>query len=597
MAQPDVDLQPVNELITLRKRVAELEKMAAENRLLSQALRDSENKFRAMMEQAAEGFVLLDEQGLIVEWNQAKDRIWGLKREDVLGKPFYDVQFGVVVPERRTPERYEFLKNTLQEALRNGQSPIFDHPLEVELYRPDGTRVFIRQIVFPIKTEAGYRIASMSIDISERKQTETALQQRAEQMTILYQTANAFSAGENLYTALRELVKGLRRLIVVDAFYVGIYDEASEEISFPLYLVLDDDFRMPSVSRSEHRGPTGQVITERKMLYIPEISDPEIQKQNSILIHSYLGIPLLIDNRIVGMMSIQAQKSDAYNQEQIQMLETVAAQVAITVEKSRLLEQLKKELLERRRAEAEIRKLNDELEQRVSERTVQLERANRELESFSYSVSHDLRAPVRAVNGFSRIIMSDYADVLPDEVRQMLTKIHHSSQQMEKLIDGLLKFSRLNRQGLRKQLVDMNGLVQQTLETLAQEREGRQVEFTINELPDCNGDATLLLQVWVNLLSNALKYSRTRHVAQIVIGCQLNENHEQVYYIKDNGVGFDMKYANKLFGVFQRLHSAELFEGTGVGLALVERIISRHGGRIWADARPDAGAAFYFVLP
>ena len=242
-----------------------------------------------------------------------------------------------------------------------------------------------------------------------------------------------------------------------------------------------------------------------------------------------------------------------------------------------------------------IRQLNADLELRVIERTTQLEAANRELEAFSYSVSHDLRTPLRAIDGFSQVVLTQFGPQLPEDGRRYLQTIRAGAQKMGALIDDLLAFARLNRQELSKRSFDTGKLVSNALEELGSPWPERKVEVRLDELPVSSGDPALLKQVWLNLLSNALKYTRKREIAVLEIGC-LKTKGIDTFFVRDNGTGFDMRYADKLFGVFQRFHRAENYEGTGVGLAIVQRIIHRHGGHIWADSAVNQGTTFYFTM-
>ena len=248
-------------------------------------------------------------------------------------------------------------------------------------------------------------------------------------------------------------------------------------------------------------------------------------------------------------------------------------------------------------AEEEIRQLNASLEQRVRERTAQLEAAVRELDAFSYSVSHDLRAPLRAVDGFSRIVSKDYGERLDDEGRRMLGVIRRGAQRMGRLIDDLLAFSRLGRQQIEPVPIDMHALAQAVFDELAALDPERKLRLDLHPLPPARGTQAMIRQVWANLIGNAIKFTTGREVGEIEIGAREGGDGGQIYYVKDNGAGFDMRYVAKLFGVFQRLHSAAEFPGTGVGLALVQRIVQRHGGRVWAEAELKKGATFYFTIP
>lgn len=247
------------------------------------------------------------------------------------------------------------------------------------------------------------------------------------------------------------------------------------------------------------------------------------------------------------------------------------------------------DVTEKYQAQHEARRLREELEERVRQRTA-------ELEAFSYSVSHDLRSPLRALDGFARILQEEYAASLPAAGQEYVHDIRRNAQKMGQLIDDLLAFSRLGRQSVQRRRVAPANLVREVLEDLREEQKSRRVEVIVGDLPTCRADPALLKQVWANLLANAFKYTRKHDPARIEVGCVEPEG-QIAYFVRDNGAGFDMRYAGKLFDVFQRLHKAADYDGTGVGLAIVKRVVQSHGGRVWAEAAVNRGATFYFTLP
>jgi two-component system sensor histidine kinase/response regulator len=253
-------------------------------------------------------------------------------------------------------------------------------------------------------------------------------------------------------------------------------------------------------------------------------------------------------------------------------------------------------VLSRALATRRLRLENADLQRRIRRHADEVQRVNQELEAFTHSVSHDLRAPLRAIGGFSKILLKDFAPQLPEEALRLLDVVVSSAAQLTQMIDGLLNFCRLGRQSLSMQPIDLASLVKQALDNLRRDQNDRQLEVKIADLPRCLGDPGLLNQVFANLLSNAFKFTAHTENPLIEIGC-LPGNTEHTYFVRDNGIGFDMQYAERLFGVFVRLHPDEEFEGHGLGLSIVQRIIQRHGGRIWAQAQVNKGATFFFTLP
>jgi len=340
---------------------------------------------------------------------------------------------------------------------------------------------------------------------------------------------------------------------------------------------------------SAQQGVTGQAWQTRQSAFVRTDGDfaPESARlARTLEAHSLIAVPIATVDRAWGLLVVLLQRTPLFPNDDMDLLALFAEQSALALEQLELLNEQKTLLSEQQT-----------LVQELQERTTQLQESNQELESFSYSVSHDLRAPLRHIEGFTEFLVKSNIAANDEKSRRHLTLITEAARRMGVLIDNLLTFSRLGRAALMLTPVDLTSVVEEARRELQVETEGRDVTWQVEPLPRVYGDAALLRLVLVNLLSNALKYTRTREHVQIQIGSRSEQPETATIFVRDNGVGFDMQYVDKLFGVFQRLHHADEFEGTGIGLANVRRIVNRHGGRAWAESVLNEGATFYFSLP
>lgn len=434
----------------------------------------------------------------------------------------------------------EFFNKTRTQAIQELKDT-GEFSAEVSQLRKDGSRIIVetRSVAIYGKNGEAATFVSVNRDITERKKAEKELAYQA-----------------NIFTYLNDAV-----VTTDENFIITSWNSAAERIyGWKAEEVVGR--KAAEILQTEFSGPTRQEMTQRLLEY-GEFSAEVTQVCKD-------GRKIYTDVRTVAVRNEDGKLSNVIS--------------------------VNRDITERKKSEEQVRQLNERLEQRVIERTAQLHAANKELEAFSYSVSHDLRAPLRAINGYTRILVEDYTSVLDEEGKRICNIITNEAQRMGELIDDLLSFSRLGRKQIMPAKVDMKALASSVYGELTHPSERERIDFRIGKLPATEGDPSLLHQVWVNLISNAIKFSAKKERAVIEVGTKKSDA-ENIFFVRDNGAGFDIQYVDKLFGVFQRLHSEDEFEGTGVGLAIVQRIVQRHGGRVWAEGNVDKGATFYFSLP
>jgi PAS domain S-box-containing protein len=538
-----------------------------------ETLRESEERYRLITENTGDLVMLLDQQGRYTYLSPSCRQVLGYDPAELIGASGFDLVHS---------EDLAFALEQRPRLVSSGAAQ-----LTCRYRHADGSWRWLEARGTVVTWPGGRYTVAVGRDVTERKQAEAALQRYTERLKHLREIDQSILSSRSLAEIAQAAVVHISHLIPSTRVALVLIDMAAQTVTL-FALQVSGEIRVPPglqapiqiIGEALEPLKQGQVYQVPDVAALPELQ-PALRAAQVEHVRAYFYMPIMADTELIAMLNVGSDQPGAFPAEHIDIAREVANQLSIALQQVRLHEQIQRH--------------TRELEQRVIARTAELEAANKELEAFSYSVSHDLRAPLRAIDGFSRILLEDYIADLPDEAQRYLQLVGESTQQMGRLIDDLLAFARLSRQPLNKRSIATADLARQCLEDLHAEQAGRCVEISIGDLPACEGDPALLKQAWLNLIANALKYTRRRDLAVIEIGWRA-EGGKTIYYVKDNGVGFDMRYIHKLFGVFQRMHRAEDYEGTGVGLAIVQRIVHRHSGRVWAEAEVDRGATFYFTL-
>jgi PAS domain S-box-containing protein len=538
----------ISQVVTGGKKLFTVILRDVTERVKAEAVREH---LAAVVHSSDDAIISKDLNGTINAWNRGAEKIFGYSPAEAMGKPML-----MLFPSDRINEEPDIL-----ERIRSGES--VEH-FETIRVRKDGTKIDVSVAISPIRDQAGTIVGASKIarDITERKRGEEHMAQQAVELSKSQQALETQQL--MLQSVLDSMGEGL--VAADDQGKFLIWNPAAARI------VGLGGANVPPEEWSSHYGA-----------YLPDTITPFPTEQNPLV------------RAIRGEVSSAEIFIRHPELEQGVWIESNGAPLRDKNGTLRGGVIAFRDITQKKAAELEIRKLNENLEESIAKRTEQLATANRELESFTYSVSHDLRAPLRHIGAFAGACLEDFGTTLDPQVLHYVQRIQAGVHRMGVLTDELLNLARTGQRPLRLQFTGLNSIVEEIISMLHAETEGREVEWKIGHLPSVECDPVLVRQIFQNLLSNAIKYSRRRPHAVIEVG-HIQENGEQIILVRDNGAGFNMQYADKLFGVFQRLHRDEEFEGTGVGLVTVQRIVQKHGGRIWAEAAVDRGATFYFTL-
>lgn len=557
--------------------------------------KNSELKFKGLLESAPDAIVITSSDGIITIVNAQTEHIFGYNRNEIIGK-----EIELLIPKRyqqkHVGHRQQYVANPKVRAMGAGMA-LFGT-------RKDGSEFPVEVSLSPMKLEDGELLIMSAIrDITKQKETEAEIKKINENLEriVSERTRELQEALENEKAIRLEMLQNQSRLKLLTE--IGEILASSLNISRTLKIISDKLLEsyadIISFDQFEDDGSlTNMVSNTSSVNIIQHLATNEIktaqQNKEPVLVTdidsgitnsgkgSAIIVPLLIDSNVYGIFSLATTTPQkTFREKDLELANEIGRRIALYIEKANLYR--------------ELQNANSELEQRVEKRTLELEAINKELEAFSYSVSHDLRAPLRSIDGFSNKILKDHSSGFNDQAQDYFNRIMNASRKMGILIDDLLKLARLSRVEMRFETINLSEIANNILQELKESNPERIAEVEIKENMVENADRNLIHIALLNLLGNAWKYSKNKPVTQIEFGFSLKEG-SKVYFIKDNGVGFDMRYVDKLFGAFQRLHSVAEFEGTGIGLATVQRIIRRHHGNIWAESEINRGSTFYFTL-